>query len=100
MNFFHRTFIYKCIFLSKLIVFHILTIDEWCSVNTVYCATDCLTAVLLEGVPPCPDTVRELHERMFQYFLLDLLNTLCGRTIALLVCSHLLLLTRDYNFPL
>ncbi len=90
--------------MSKLILFHMLTIGELCSVNTVYCATDYLTTVLLEGAPSCPDTVRHLHVRMFQYFLLDMLHTpglnipyhvlLCGRTIALLVCSHLLLLTR------
>ena len=99
MYFFNRTFIDQCIFLSKLILFHMLTIGEWCSVSTVYCGTDCLTTVLLEGAPPCPDTVRQLHVRMFQYFLLDLLHIpyhvlVCGRAIALRVCSHLLLLTR------
>ncbi len=67
MIFFYRTFIYKCIFLSKLIfLFHMLTIGEWSSVNTVYGATDCLTTVLLEGAPPYPDTVRQLQLRMFQ----------------------------------
>ncbi len=53
------------VFLSKLVLFHMLTIGQWCSVNTVYCATDCLTTVLLE---PCPDTVRQLHVRIFEYF--------------------------------
>ncbi len=68
MNFVHGTFIYKCKFLSKLVLFHMLTIGEWCSFDTVYCATDCLTTVLLEGAPPCPDTVRQLLVRMFQYY--------------------------------
>ncbi len=51
-----------------------LTLGEWCSVNTVYCGTACQTTVLLEGAPPCPDTFGQSHVRMFQYFLLDLLH--------------------------
>ncbi len=75
-------------------LFHMLTIGEWCSVNTVYCATDCLTTVWLKEGHLVQTLLDKLHVRMFQYFLLGLLHILCGRTIAVLVYSHFLLLTR------
>ncbi len=42
-----------------------LTIGEWRSVNTVCCATDCLTTVWLE---PCPDTVVRMFHYLFFFF--------------------------------
>ena len=81
-----------------MILFHMLTIGDGCSVNTVYCGTDCLSTVFSRrsATGYHAQTLLDMYacfSFFFVFFLLDLLHI--PYHVLLFACfSHLLLLTK------